>query len=247
MESLLKDQVALVTGGTAGIGKAIAKRFLEAGAAVTIVGRNPTRGEEALEELSQVSSKCDFIQADVSSPEEADRVVKKVLEKEGKLDVLVNNAGVTRDNLLLKMSPEDWDAVLDINVKSCYGLCKASTKPMMRARRGKVINMSSVVGLNGNPGQTNYAASKAAIIGFTKAMAKELASRNIQVNCIAPGFIETQMTGQLSDQQKEAILKEIPMGRIGDPEEVANVALFLASHLSDYVTAQVVTVDGGYI
>lgn len=249
MSQLLKDQVAIVTGGSAGIGKAIAKKFCEAGAQVTIIGTSPERAELALQEIRQTVPTADiqFIRADVSKEAEVSAVVKQIIDSKGRIDILVNNAGITRDQLLLRMSEEDWDLVLDVNVKSCYNFCRAVTRPMMKARRGKIINMSSVVGLTGNAGQTNYAASKAAVIGFSKALARELASRNIFVNCIAPGFIETQMTDQISEEMKKNYFDKIPLGRFGKPEDVANVALFLASDMSNYVTAQVVTVDGGYI
>ncbi len=249
MDQLVKDKVAIVTGGSSGIGKAIAMKLAAHGAKVTIVGMSSEKGEKAVKEILEAvpGSQVNFYAADVSDGEQADHVVKKVLDKEGHIDILVNNAGITRDKLLMKMQAEDWDRVLDVNVKSCYNFCKAVTRPMMRARSGRIINMSSVIGMTGNSGQVNYSASKAAVIGFTKALAKELASRNIHVNCIAPGFIETPMTDRLSQEQKKEILSAIPMRRYGDPEDVANVALFLASGLSNYVTAQVVTVDGGYI
>lgn len=249
MEQLLKDKVAIVTGGTSGIGKSIAQLFLSQGAKVVIVGTNREKGEAALHDFcSQVpNAPVAFYQVDVSREAEANQLVKEILEKFGSIDILVNNAGITRDNLIMKMPSEDWDRVLDVNVKSCYNLCRAVTRPMLRARRGKIINMSSVVGLTGNAGQVNYSASKAAVIGFTKALAKELASRNIHVNCIAPGYIKTAMTDKLPQEQQKAVFENIPMRRFGVPEDVANVALFLASELSNYVTAQVVTVDGGYL
>ncbi len=243
MEELLKDKIAIVTGGSAGIGKAIALKFASHGAKVSIIGMNPEKGEKAAKEIAQAV----FYRADVADGGQVNDVVKQILDKEGRVDILVNNAGITRDKLLLKMQPEDWDRVLDVNVKSCYHFCRAVTRSMMRVRNGKIINMSSIIGLTGNLGQVNYSASKAAVIGFTKALAKELAPRNIHVNCIAPGFIQTSMTDQLSEEQKKVIFSDIPMKRFGDPEDVANVALFLASNLSNYVTAQVVTVDGGYI
>jgi 3-oxoacyl-[acyl-carrier protein] reductase len=239
----LQDQVAVVTGGTAGIGRAIVERFAKEGAKVAFLGRNSERGQELAKELPQT----EFYQVDVSNTEEVNRTFDEIMKKWGKIDILVNNAGITRDNLLLKMKEEDWDIIMAINVKSCYNCSKAVTRPMMKARKGKIINISSVVGLTGNPGQANYAASKAAVIGFTKALAKEIGSRNIGVNCIAPGYIETQMTSEMTEAQKEALITSIPLGRMGKPEDIANMALFLSSSESDYITGQVFTVDGGMV
>lgn len=249
MEKLLVGKVALVTGGTAGIGKAIAEKYAEEGAKVAIFGTNHERGSQIEADLcAKYGPKAaTFYRVDVANTQEVDDTVKKVLENYGQVDILVNNAGITRDVLLMKMSEEDWDNVLAVNVKSCYNLCHALVRVMMKARKGKIINMSSVVGLSGNAGQINYAASKAAIVGMTKAMAKELAPRSIHVNCIAPGFIETRMTGDLNETQKEATLASIALGRMGSPEDIANAALFLGSHLSDYITGQVLTVDGGLV
>ncbi len=239
---MLKNQVAIVTGGTAGIGKAIALKFAEHGAKVSIFGTNAERGAQIVEEIK---GEAFFIQVDVSKTEDVAKAVSQVVEKFGNVDILVNNAGITKDQLLIRMSEEDWDNVMAINVKSCYNTCRVLARSMMKARKGKIINMSSVVGLSGNLGQANYAASKAAVIGFTKALAKELASRNICVNCIAPGFIGTRMTDAMTEQQKESIVATIPFGRIGEPDDIAKAALFLASSLSDYITGQVLTVDGG--
>jgi 3-oxoacyl-[acyl-carrier protein] reductase len=173
--------------------------------------------------------------------------VEKLIQDWGKIDILVNNAGITRDNLLMKMSEEDWDLVMDVNLKSVYNTCKALCRPMMKARNGAIINISSVIGLTGNAGQINYAASKAGMIGFTKSLAKELASRGVRANCIAPGYIETQMTDGLPAPVKEAIITKIPMSRIGQPRDIAHAALFLASDLSSYMTGQILTVDGGMV
>jgi len=249
MEQLLKDKVAIVTGGSSGIGKAISKAFIRQGAKVVIVGRNQEKGEKAISEILYSFPKAQlmFYQADVSDEDQARKLIQEVVGQEGVIDILVNNAGITRDNLILKMTAEDWDQVLDVNVKSCYNLCRAVTRPMLKARSGKIINMSSVVGLSGNAGQVNYSASKAAVIGFTKALAKELASRNISVNSIAPGFIDTDMTSKLPEEKKQEFYKDIPMRRFGKPEDVASVAVFLASDMSNYVTGQVLTVDGGYL
>lgn len=244
IHDLLKDKVACVTGGTAGIGEAIAKLFAAQGAKVAIVGNNRERGEALLKELGGQGA---FYQADVASSQQVQAFMKQLLEHFGRLDILVNNAGITKDQLLIKMSEQDWEQVLDVNVKSCYNLCHASVRSMMRHRSGKIINISSVVGLTGNAGQVNYAASKAAILGFTKALAKELASRNIQVNCIAPGFIETRMTETLSEAQKEMLMAQIPLGKMGKPIDVAHMALFLASELSNYITGVTIPVDGGMV
>lgn len=249
MMDLLKGQHAIVTGGTAGIGKAIALRFAEHGAYVVIFGTNCERGIKIVDEIKALphSAGAEFYQLNIAQPSEVDAAIRNILEKHGKVDVLVNNAGITRDQLLMKMSEEDWDNVMDVNVKSCYNTCRALVRAFLKARKGKIINMSSVIGLTGNAGQVNYAASKAAIIGMSKALAKELASRNIHVNCIAPGFIATAMTEAMEAGQREAALAKIPLGRMGMPEDIANVALFLASRLSDYITGQVFTVDGGMV
>lgn len=249
MKDLLKDQVAIVTGGTAGIGKAIALKFAEHGAKVVILGTNSERGNGIVEEIRQMTHADNgrFFKVDISKSKEVEETIKKILEEFPGVDILVNNAGITCDQLLMKMTEEEWDKVMDINVKSCYNTCRYLVRTMMKAKKGKIINMSSVIGLTGNAGQVNYAASKAAIIGFTKALAKEIASRNICVNCIAPGFIDTGMTGELSEAQKESILATIPFGRMGNPIDIANIALFLASPLSDYITGQVLTVDGGMV
>jgi len=243
----LENQVALVTGGTAGIGKAIAQKLALEGAKVAIFGTNVERGNAIIQEFRQLTQRDDFIfyPVDVSKTADVDENIKKVLEAFGKIDILVNNAGITADQLLMKMVEEEWDRVLDINLKSCYNTCRAVVRSMMKARKGKIINVSSIVGLTGNAGQVNYAASKAGMIGLTKALAKELASRNIHVNCVAPGFIETEMTNKLSEEQKKKILDEVPLGRIGAPSDIANIVWFLSCSLSDYITGQVMVVDGG--
>lgn len=249
MKQLLANQVAIVTGGNAGIGKAIVHKFAKEGAHLAIFGTNLENGQRTLEEIAkqQPSCKARFYFVDVSQTALVEESIKKVLEDFGQIDILVNNAGVTADQLLMKMLENDWDRVLDINLKSCFNTCKAIVRTMMKAKKGRIINISSVVGLTGNPGQTNYAASKAGMIGFTKALAKELASRHILANCIAPGFIQTNMTDKLTDNQKEEILKSIPMGTLGKTEDVANAACFLASSMADYITGQVITVDGGMV
>ncbi|MBA2727566.1 MAG: 3-oxoacyl-ACP reductase FabG [Parachlamydiaceae bacterium] len=249
MTELLKDQVSIITGGTAGIGKAIAIKFVEEGATVLIFGSHAERGAQVVNEIKHLH--CDanihFYQVDVSNGQLIADTIKSILEAYGHVDILVNNAGITRDQLLMKMTDDDWDSVMLTNLKSCFHTCKAVTRAMLKAKKGKIINVSSVVGVFGNPGQTNYAASKAGMIGFTKSLAKELATRQICVNCIAPGFVDTQMTESLTTTQRESALNQIPMGRFGKPDEIAKAALFLASNLSDYVTGQVIAVDGGLL
>jgi 3-oxoacyl-[acyl-carrier protein] reductase len=247
MNDILKNQTAIVTGGTAGIGKAIAKTFIKYGARVAILGTNRERGMQVLEEIGMEgnSDRALFFKANVSSLQEVQQAIMEATHEFNHIDILVNNAGITRDQLLVKMNEKDWDDVMTTNVKSCYNTCHSLIRSMIKAKRGKIINISSVVGLTGNAGQVNYSASKAAIIGFSKALAKELASRNICVNCIAPGFILTRMTEILTEEQKTEILTQIPLRRMGSPEDIANMALFLASSLSDYITGQVFSVDGG--
>ncbi len=248
---LLKGKVALVTGGTAGIGKAIASLYAAHGADVAILGTHPERSEKALKEIEackadpQQKTACFLV--DVSKSKDVDEAVEKILKEWGKIDILVNNAGITRDNLLMKMNEEEWDLVIDVNLKSVYNTCRALARPMMKARSGTIINIASVVGLTGNAGQVNYAASKSGMIGFTKSIAKELASRGVRANCIAPGYIETQMTEGLPIPVKEGILTKIPMSRMGQPRDIAHAALFLASDLASYITGQVLTVDGGMV
>ncbi len=249
MKNLLQDQVAVITGGNVGIGKAIALKLAEEGAKVAILGTNAETGNATSEEIKQnyPSSQAKFYAVDVSKTNAVDETLKKIQEDFGQVDILVNNAGITADQLLMKMSEEEWDKVLDVNLKSCYNTCRAVVRAMMKAKKGKIINVSSVVGLMGNAGQANYAASKAGMIGFTKALAKELAPRQILVNCVAPGFIQTKMTDKLNEAQKESILKGIPLGRMGDPVDIAYTVWFLASPLSNYMTGQVMTVDGGLV
>jgi len=237
-----KGKIALVTGGTSGIGKAIARGFAESGATTLILGTNEERGQKAVDEIQ---GDVHFFKANVGSKAEVDAVIKAILDHYKKVDILVNNAGITKDQLLMRMTEDDWDSVMDINLKSCYNLCHALCRPMMKERSGRIINVSSVVGLMGNPGQTNYAASKAGMIGFTKSLARELAPRGILVNAVAPGYIETKMTEALGEDKQSEVLKYIPLGRMGQAEEVANMVLFLASDKSAYITGQVFSVDGG--
>ncbi|OHE78600.1 MAG: 3-oxoacyl-[acyl-carrier-protein] reductase [Verrucomicrobia bacterium RIFCSPHIGHO2_12_FULL_41_10] len=251
MQQLLKGKSAFITGGTAGIGKEIALLFARQGADVAIVGTSRERAEEVVKELESVKQdpvqKILFFLIDVSKTNEVEGIVQKLIADWGKVDILVNNAGITRDQLLLRMSEEEWDQVLAVNLKSVYNTCRALYRPMMKARTGSVINITSVIGLTGNVGQANYAASKAGMIGFTKSLAKELAGRGIRANCIAPGYIETPMTEKLPANVKEEVLKKIPLGRIGQPRDIAQAALYLASDLASYVTGQVFAVDGGMV
>ncbi|MCB1112195.1 MAG: 3-oxoacyl-[acyl-carrier-protein] reductase [Chlamydiia bacterium] len=245
----LSERTAIVTGGNAGIGRAIALKFAKQGANVAIFGNDIQRGAQVVEEIHQLVGKevAMFYQVNVADQKEVDEAVKKVLDHFGNVDILVNNAGVTRDMLLMRMTEKDWDDVMEINVKSCYNTTHALVRHMMKARKGVIINMSSVVGISGNEGQANYAASKAAIIGYTKSIARELAPRNIRANCVAPGFIQTRMTDKLTQEQKEATLKNVPLGRMGEPDDIANAVLFLVSDEGGYITGQTLTVDGGMV
>lgn len=246
MEKLLQSQKALVTGGSRGIGFAIAKKFLEHGACVEIWSSSQKSNQRALEQLHPYGSVTGQV-VNVGDIDQVQQAAANFLEKYGNIDTLVNNAGITRDQLLLKLSPENWENVINTNLNSLFNTTSSFIRSMMKARSGCIINISSIVGITGNPGQTNYAASKSGIIGFTKALAKEVGSRNIRVNCIAPGFIRTDMTNALKEEQMLAITKQIPLDRIGEPEDIANAALFLASPLASYVNAHVMTVDGGCI
>ncbi len=235
-------KVALVTGGSRGIGRAIASALAERGVSVVLTGRNQETARAAAEELGAAAS---GIAMDVSDRVAVDTAIKSVLKKRGHLDILVNNAGITRDNLLMRMKPEDWDTVIATNLNGLYYCSQAVLRPMIRQRSGRIINMSSVVGLMGNAGQVNYAASKAAMLGFTKSLAREVASRNVTVNAVAPGYIETDMTKALPSDATDALREAIPMHRIGQPSEVANAVLYLASEGAGYVTGQVLQVNGG--
>ena len=242
----LKGKRALVTGGTRGIGKAIVLDFASKGADIVFTYHSAVdAAKDVGQEAGKYGNKVYSIQADAGNFSKAEEVVKFALEKLGGLDILVNNAGINKDNLLLRMSEEDFDSVIAANLKSVFNYCKASVKPMISQKSGKIINISSVVAIIGNPGQTNYVASKSGVIGFTKALAKELASRNINVNSVAPGYIATDMTDKMNDTQKETINSFIPLKRIGDAEEIAKVVSFLSSSDSNYITGQVIAVDGG--
>ncbi len=246
MGLLLKKKTALVTGGSRGIGKAIALKLAEYGADVCITyAHSAGAAEEVKDEIEQVGAKALALQADAVNFEKAEEVIQQIVEEWDKLDIVVNNAGITRDNLILRMSEQQWDEVIDTNLKSIFNYSKAAAKPMMRNRGGSIINISSVVGLAGNAGQSNYAASKAGIVGFTKSYAKELASRKIRANVIAPGYIITEMTQELDEKLLESVKAETPLNRPGKAEEVAEAVAFLASDLSSYITGEVLRVDGG--
>jgi 3-oxoacyl-[acyl-carrier protein] reductase len=244
----LEGKVCVVTGGSRGIGKSIAKKLASHKANIVI---NYTSNEEsalkAKEEIEEYGVKSMIFKCDVSKSSEVEAMIESVVKEFGKVDILVNNAGITRDGLLMRMKEDDFDKVIDINLKGVFNCTKSVTKYMMKKRYGKIINISSVVGIIGNPGQANYCASKAGVIGLTKSSARELASRNINVNAIAPGFIDTDMTSVLNEDLKESMLKNIPQNRFGEPEDVANLVLFLASDMSSYITGQVINVDGGMV
>lgn len=242
----LAGKVALITGASRGIGRACAVKMAELGASVVVnYSRNQALAEKIVTHICNMGSQAIAIQADVSNQQEVEAMVAETVKTLGSLDILINNAGITRDTLLIRMKEEDWNKVLDTNLNSVFFTTKAASRYMMKKRQGRIINISSIVGIAGNAGQANYAASKAGIIGFSKSVAKELAQRNILVNVIAPGFIETDMTGALKEQQKEAILSAVPLKRYGKPEDVANLAAFLASEEGAYLTGQVIHVDGG--
>jgi 3-oxoacyl-[acyl-carrier protein] reductase len=242
----VSGKVALVTGGSRGIGAAIAEKLAKNGAhvALTFVS-SPEKAQEVVEKCKAHGGNAKSYQSNAAVHAESEQLIQQVVADFGGLDILVNNAGITKDNLILRMTEEQWDQVITTNLKSCFNLTKFTAKQMMKTRSGSIINISSVVGVFGNAGQSNYAASKAGMIGFTKSMAKELASRNIRCNAIAPGFIETEMTHVLDEKTKEAFLKSIPLGRLASGSEVADVVCFLASDQSSYVTGQVISVCGG--
>ncbi len=245
---LLKGKTALITGASKGIGKAVAMKFAENGANVAFTYLSSVEKGQALEsELSAKGVKAKGYRSDASDYKAAEELINSVIEDFGGLDILVNNAGITKDNLLMRMTEEMWDDIMNVNLKSCFNTVKASSRTFMKQRSGSIINMSSVVGVKGNAGQSNYAASKAGIIGFTKSIALELGSRNIRCNAIAPGFIETEMTEVLDEKTVQSWRDAIPLKRGGQPEDVANACVFLASDLAAYITGQVLQVDGGML
>lgn len=242
----LNGKVAVVTGSSRGIGRAVAVALAARGAAVVVnYAGNATAAGETADAVRACGTEALVIGADVADQEQVNAMMKKALEKFGRIDILVNNAGINRDNLLPRMREEDWDAVINVNLKGAYNCARAVMRPMLKARWGRIINISSVVGLAGNPGQANYAAAKAGLVGLTKSLARELGSRNITVNAVAPGYIATDMTAGLTEENKAGMLDRIALGRLGEPEEVASVVAFLAGDGAGYITGQVIVVDGG--
>jgi len=242
----LKDQVAIITGGAQGIGKAIGSLFAREGAPIVVVDVDEDLAKKTSEEFEKTHKVQTLaLKVDVTQIDECDEMVKKTQEKFGRLDILINNAGITKDNLVMRMTDNEWDAVLAVNLKGVFNCTRAACRPMMKARKGRIINIASIVGLMGNAGQVNYSASKGGVIAMTKTCSREFASRNILVNAIAPGFIRTRMTDMLSDEQKQKLASIIPLERLGEAEDVANAALFLASPDSSYITGHVLSVNGG--
>lgn len=243
----LKDKIALVTGSGRGIGRAIALKLASCGAVIIVNDLDEDSANETLKLIQTSGGQGKVYSCNVTNSQDVDKMIDDCIKSYNKLDILVNNAGITRDALLIRMKEEDWDLVLTVNLKSAFLCTKAAAKYMMKQRSGRIINISSVIGLMGNAGQANYAASKAGIIGLTKSTARELASRGVNVNAIAPGFIQTAMTERLPQEVKDAMLKQIPAGILGEPDDVADVVLFLASDMSRYITGQVIPVDGGMV
>lgn len=244
----LQNQVALVTGASRGIGREIALELARQGADVVVnYAGNEQKAKEVVEGITKLGQRAIAIRCDVANSDDVAAMIKTTIDEFGKIDVLVNNAGVTRDNLLMRMKEEEWDAVINTNLKGVFLCTKSVTRPMMKQRQGTIINVASVVGISGNAGQANYVAAKAGVIGLTKTTAKELASRNIRVNAVAPGFISTDMTDELTEEMKESLLQQIPLARLGEPSDIAKVVAFLASGDSAYMTGQTLTVDGGMV
>ncbi len=244
---VLEEKVALVTGGARGIGRAIGLELAAAGAAIAVADIDHSEASRAAAELREQGFKAGAHAANVALASEAESMIREVLEEHGRIDILVNNAGITRDNLIMRMKESEWDSVIAVNLKGVFNCLKAVTRPMIKARGGKIINIASVVGIMGNAGQANYSASKAGVIGLTKSAAKELASRCINVNAVAPGYIQTDMTESLGEEARAAFLTRIPLARPGTPEDVARTVLFLAGPGSDYITGQTINIDGGMV
>ena len=247
MKFNLKNKIAIVTGASQGIGKIIAFELAKSGAHVVCISRNKKAIESTVDEITQNNGKASSFPCDVSDSDAFMKIILEIIEKNDKIDILVNNAGITRDSLLMRMSNEDWDDVINTNLKGAFSCTKAVMRYMMKNKFGRIINITSIVGLTGNAGQANYAASKAGLIGMTKSIAKEVASRGITANCIAPGWIETSMTDILNEEVKNKLLSQIPVGKIGSPDDIANTVIFLASDEAGYITGQTITVDGGRI
>jgi 3-oxoacyl-[acyl-carrier protein] reductase len=241
----LNGRVAIVTGGAQGIGKAIALTLARHGADVVVTDINLERAQATAQEIEALQVRSLAIKANVADVSAAEQMVKETVDKLGKIDILVNNAGITRDNVLLRMKPEEWDQVMEVNLKGTYACTRAALKFMFRQKNGRIVNIASITGLMGNAGQANYSASKAGIIGFTKAVAREYATRGITVNAVAPGFIDTAMTQAIPEKEREALTRQIPMERLGTPDDVAAAVYFLVSDLSGYITGQVINVNGG--
>ncbi len=246
-ESVLEGKTALITGGARGIGREIVLKFAKEGANIALCDINLQQAEETAKEVKDLGREAIAFGVDVADSKVVQEMVDKILDKFGKIDILINNAGITRDALLIRMSEQDWDSVISVNLKGTFNCTKAVAKVMLKARSGRIVNIASIIGLMGNAGQANYSASKAGIIGLTKSVAKELAPRGINVNAIAPGFIQTDMTARLPEDIRNRMLSEIPLGRFGGPEDVARLALFLSSENSSYITGQVIQVDGGML
>ncbi len=243
----LKNKVVIITGASRGIGKSIAKGFFDNNCKVALISRNKKDLIDTKNVIGAKSNNIQLFPCDISNFSDVQNVIDKVIKYYGNIDILINNAGITKDNLILRMKEEDWDTVVDVNLKGCFNTVKAVVKQMIRNKKGSIINISSVIGLIGNTGQTNYAASKAGIFGLTKSLAKELGSRNITVNAIAPGYVETSMTEKLSTNIKNDLYKNIPLKRLGSAEDIANLVLFLSSEKASYITGQIMNVDGGMV
>ena len=243
----LKNKVVIITGASRGIGKSIAKGFFDNNCKVALISRNKKDLIDTKNIIGAKSNNIQLFPCDISNFSDVQNVIDKVIKYYGNIDILINNAGITKDNLILRMKEEDWDTVVDVNLKGCFNTVKAVVKQMIRNKKGSIINISSVIGLIGNAGQTNYAASKAGIFGLTKSLAKELGSRNITVNAIAPGYVQTSMTEKLSTNIKNDLYKNIPLKRLGSAEDIANLVLFLSSEKASYITGQIMNVDGGMV